>query len=72
MANAGYDPAGAVRFWTRYGKQRGKGIFSAPTHYRWKKRVDLFEAEIAKVAVAPRDPRGWYPPLLASPSEPLE
>lgn len=72
MANAGHDPAGAIRFWTRYGKQRGKGIFSAPTHYRWKKRVDLFEAEIAKVAVAPRDPRGWNPPMLASPAEPLE
>jgi hypothetical protein len=45
LANAGFDPAGAVRFWTRYGKQRGKGIFSAPTHYRWKKRVALFEED---------------------------
>ncbi|WP_081984660.1 M48 family metallopeptidase [Sphingomonas sp. 35-24ZXX] len=72
MANAGYDPAGAIRFWTRYGKQRGKGIFSAPTHYRWKKRVGLFEEEIAKLAAATRDPRGWSPPLLAQPPAPLE
>jgi len=72
MANAGYDPEGAVRFWTRYGKQRGKGIFSAPTHYRWKKRVGLFEEEIAKLRAAAKDPRGWYPPLLATPLLPLE
>jgi Zn-dependent protease with chaperone function len=72
MANAGYDPQASVRFWTRYGKQRGKGIFSAPTHYRWKKRVGLFEAEIAKMQAAARDAPGWYPPLLAKPTAPLE
>lgn len=71
MANAGYDPGGAIRFWTRYGKQRGKGIFSAPTHYRWKKRVALFEEEMANLAVAGKDPRGWSPPLLAAPLAPL-
>lgn len=72
MANAGYDPGGAIRFWTRYGKQRGKGIFSAPTHYRWKKRVGLFEEEMARLAAATRDQRGWYPPLLAEPLAALE
>lgn len=72
MANAGYDPKASVRFWTRYGKQRGKGIFSAPTHYRWKKRVALFEAEMAAMAASAKDPRGWYPPLLAEPLAPLE
>ena len=72
MANAGYDPRGAVRFWTRYGKQRGKGIFSAPTHYRWKKRVGLFEAEMAKLAATERGEQGWMPPLLAEPPVVLE
>lgn len=72
MANAGYDLRGAIRFWTRYGKARGKGIFSAPTHYRWKKRVALFEAEIAKLHATAKDPRGWYPPLLSAPLQPLE
>lgn len=72
MANAGYDPQASVRFWTRYGKQRGKGIFSAPTHYRWKKRVALFEAEMAAMAASAKEPRGWYPPLLAEPLAPLE
>lgn len=72
MANAGYDPDGAARFWTRYGKQRGKGIFSAPTHYRWKKRVGLFEQERTKLAAAQRNPNGWTPPLLAQPLAPLD
>lgn len=72
MANAGYDPHGAIRFWTRYGKQRGKGIFSAPTHYRWKKRVGLFEEEIAKLQAAPRQREGWLPPLLAASPLPLD
>ncbi|MGB5483840.1 M48 family metalloprotease [Parasphingorhabdus sp.] len=66
MANAGYDPAAAIRFWTRYGKQHGKGIFSASTHYRWKKRVRLFEEEIAKMAeIEPVDGK-FAPPLLAA------
>lgn len=72
MANAGFDPEGAVRFWTRYGKQRGKGIFSAPTHYRWKKRVGLFREEIAKLGAAARGPQGWLPPLLSGPWMALE
>lgn len=72
MANAGYDARGAVRFWTRYGKQHGKGIFSAPTHYRWKKRVTLFEGEIAKLSATTKVPLGWNPPLLAEPLKPLE
>lgn len=72
MANAGYDPQAAIRFWTRFGKQHGKGIFSAPTHYRWKKRVGLFEEEIAKLATAPRTDKGYLPPLMAAPPAPLD
>lgn len=72
MANAGYDPRGAIRFWTRYGKQRGKGIFSAPTHYRWKKRVGLFEAELAQIETVTKGSQGWPPPLLAQPPGALE
>lgn len=72
MANAGHDPAGAIRFWTRYGKQRGKGIFSAPTHYRWKKRVALFQEEIARLEAMPAGATGRVPPLLAQPLVPLD
>jgi len=54
----------AIRFWTRYGKEHGKGIFSASTHYRWKKRVELFEEEIEKMgAIVPVDGK-YAPPLL--------
>jgi len=64
MANAGYDPQAAIRFWTRYGREHGKGIFSASTHYRWKKRVKLFEEELVKMAaITPVDGK-FAPPLL--------
>ncbi len=65
MANAGFDPQAAIRFWTRYGKQHGKGIFSASTHYRWKKRVQLFEEEIAKMQAMEPEAGKYPPPLLA-------
>ncbi|WP_373489909.1 PDZ domain-containing protein [Parasphingorhabdus sp.] len=65
MANAGYDPDAAVRFWTRYGKEHGKGILSASTHYRWKKRVELFVEEIAKMAAMEPVDGKYPPPLLA-------
>jgi len=64
MVNAGYDPEAAVGFWTRYGKEHGKGIFSASTHYRWKKRVQLFEEEIAKMAAMEAVDGKYAPPLL--------
>jgi len=64
MANAGYDPQAAIRFWTRYGKEHGKGIFSASTHYRWKKRVELFEEEMAKMATMQPVDGKYAPPLL--------
>lgn len=66
MANAGYDPQAAIRFWTRYGKQHGKGIFSASTHYRWKKRVELFTEEITKMATVEPIDRKRPPPLLVA------
>jgi len=69
MANAGYDPQAAIRFWTRYGKEHGKGIFSASTHYRWKKRVKLFEEEIAKMKTAEIVDGKISPPLLAMPAQ---
>lgn len=64
MANAGFEPQGAIRFWTHYGKKYGKGIFSDSTHYRWRKRVELFEAEIAAIAQTKRDENGLLPPPL--------
>ena len=64
LADAGYDPQAAIRFWSRFGREHGKGIFSAPTHYRWKKRVVLIEGEIAAMTIARGDNADAAPPLL--------
>lgn len=45
LAGAGYDPLSAARFWQRFGKKTGAGIFSDGTHQRTKARVMLLEAE---------------------------
>ncbi len=70
MANAGYDPKAAVRFWTRYGKQHGQGIFSDGTHYRWKRRVAMLEEEILGIDTAKQASKdiaaALPPPLLVS------
>ena len=49
LANAGYPLEAAPAFWRRFGRQHGFGIFSDSTHLRWKKRVALIEAEIARL-----------------------
>ena len=49
MANAGYDPRDAVRYWQRHGAERGDRWFRAGTHPRWRERVTLIEAEVAKI-----------------------
>ncbi len=68
MANAGYDPAAAVRFWQRMGRRIDHGILTAPTHLRWRSRVRLLEAEIAALSAV--DPasglRDWRPAFAAS------
>jgi beta-barrel assembly-enhancing protease len=50
LAGAGYDPLAAARFWARFGKKTGAGIFAAGTHLRTKARVALLEDEAAKLA----------------------
>ena len=47
MKAAGYDPAAAARFWGRFGKKTGAGIFSDGTHMRTKDRVRLLRDEAA-------------------------
>ena len=48
LERAGYDPEAAVRFWSRFGR-RGLNIFGSPTHPNWRRRIALFEAEIARI-----------------------
>ena len=47
LANAGYDPAAAIRFFERWGPKHDYGIFSTPDHDRWKTRVKRITAEMA-------------------------
>lgn len=49
MHAAGYDPNAAVRFWQRFGKRTGWGIFSDGTHLRTKPRIALLEEEARKL-----------------------
>jgi beta-barrel assembly-enhancing protease len=64
MANAGYDPNAALRFWERYGRQHGQGIFSEGTHLRWKNRVKIMQAEIDLMAATEKRDGTLPPPLL--------
>lgn len=52
LANAGYDPAAAVRFMTNWGAANDHGIFSTPDHDRWRTRARLMEAELVKLQAA--------------------
>jgi hypothetical protein len=51
MERAGYDPRGAVRFWSRFGR-RGLNFLGSPTHPNWRLRVQSFETEIAAIRAA--------------------
>lgn len=48
MERAGYDPAAAVRFWSRFGR-RGLNFLGSPTHPNWRARILSFETEIAAI-----------------------
>jgi beta-barrel assembly-enhancing protease len=64
MANAGYDPQAAIRFWERYGR---RFILMDAKHPSWKKRVKTLEAEIALIESAVVKDGLREPPLLADP-----
>lgn len=50
MKAAGYDLMAAPRFWERFGKKTGAGIFSDRTHLRTRARVRLLRDEAGKLA----------------------
>jgi hypothetical protein len=49
LANAGYDPAAAVRFFRKWGPGNDGWIFRAPTHDGWDERAELVEGELPKI-----------------------
>jgi hypothetical protein len=50
LANAGYDPAAAVRFFRKWGPGNDGWIFRAPTHDGWDERAEFVEGELPKIA----------------------
>jgi len=66
LERAGYDPRGAVRFWSRLGP-RGLDLFGTPTHPDWRRRIQSFEEEIAAIAAARAAGRAPMPALRAPP-----
>ena len=61
MANAGYDPAAAPRFFARWGPRHSGGMTRAPTHDSWQDRVAMVGAELSAIAAAHRP--GAVPPV---------
>jgi len=50
LANAGYDPRAATRFFRKWGPFRDGWIFRAPTHDGWDERAAAVAAEVPKIA----------------------
>lgn len=52
LANAGYDPAAAIRFMARWGPRHDGGLFRNRDHEGWDERADAIRAEVGKVEAA--------------------
>ncbi len=68
LANAGYDPASAARFWRERGGEIDSGPFRARTHPSSRSRAEALELVARSIAGRPRPTR---PALLATRDEPL-
>lgn len=71
LAGAGYDPAAAARFWSRFGQRPKRPMFQASTHPNWRDRVASLEAEASAVASQREVGGPLHPPLVDAPP-PLE
>jgi len=67
LANAGYDPASAIHFWGRFGRDHGEGLISDGTHARWKERAKAIEEEITRLPTAATRDGARVPPILTGP-----
>ena len=50
LANAGYDPAAAARFWRRWGQKHDAGLLMIRKHDGWDEREQFVLAEVPQVA----------------------
>ena len=67
LANAGYDPGGAVRFWRSYGPKHSGGILRSRSHPAWRDRVATIQRAISEL----ESERPSRPALLAIRLRPL-
>lgn len=69
MANAGYDPFAAARYWREHGREISGGFFTGITHMKWRDRAAMLQAAAQKVASDPERP--IIPAWLSSRDQPL-
>ncbi|MFN3863855.1 MAG: hypothetical protein ACK4RT_06175 [Erythrobacter sp.] len=50
LANAGYDPAAAARFWERWGRKHDAGLLMVRDHDGWDERAEFVAAELPLIA----------------------
>lgn len=68
LANAGYDPAIALRFWSRFGPSQDMGPLGSRSHPAWRDRVATMERAIAGLGAA----RPHRPAILDTRDRPLD
>ena len=69
LANAGYDPMSAPKFWREKGGTIDGGLFRSRTHASSKARADVLEAAAREIAATPTRP--IIPPVVATRDAPL-
>ena len=66
LERAGFDPEAPVRFWSRFGR-RGLNFLGSPTHPNWRRRIEMFQAEIAAIRQARSQGRVPVPAFVQLP-----
>jgi hypothetical protein len=68
LANAGYDPHAAVRFWQAFGPENAGGLLRSRSHPAWRDRLATIEQAIADLG--PQRPA--VPEILNTRDRPLD
>ncbi|MES2422592.1 MAG: M48 family metallopeptidase [Pseudomonadota bacterium] len=69
LANAGYDPMSAPKFWRQKGGTIDGGLFRSRTHASSKARAEVLEVAAREIAATPTRP--IIPPVVATRDVPL-
>lgn len=68
LANAGYDPSAAARFWRAFGPEHAGGILRSRSHPAWRDRLATIDQAIAALGAE----RPNLPDILMSRERPLD